>query len=289
MARGPRPRFPTPRAGCRGGMRRGRKSRRMSTSPVPAPAGAYLSVRALSHEFLVEGARVPALAGVSLNVRQGEFLSLIGPSGCGKTTLLKLLGGLLVPTSGDILLDGAPPQAARRTKSIGVVFQDPALLPWRTVTANIRLPLEVNRQRRAGPDPHGLLGLVGLDGFGGYYPHQLSGGMQQRAALARALATDPPLLLMDEPFGALDEITRTELRYELLRISARARKTVVFVTHSIAEAVLLSDRVAVMSRRPGRIRAVVEIDLPRPRDETDEESASFVEYARRLRALLREE
>ena len=260
----------------------------MSSSSAPSPADPHVTVRGLSHTFAADGAGLTALDGVSLDVRRGEFLTLLGPSGCGKSTLLRLIGGLLAPQRGDVLVDGAPPRSAQRSKAIGFAFQDPSLLPWRTVAANIRLPLEVNRAAggRAGRDTSALLSLVGLDGFGRYYPHQLSGGMQQRAALARALAPDPALLLMDEPFGALDEITRDELRHELLRITAATGKTVVFVTHSIAEAVLLSDRVAVMSPRPGRIAAVLGIDLARPRSRADETSAPFVEHVRRLRVLL---
>lgn len=260
----------------------------MTASSPSVRAGAHVLVRDVSHAYAVAGGALPALTGVSLDVRRGEFVSLLGPSGCGKSTLLKLIGGLITPQAGAVLVDGEPPRAARRAKAIGVVFQDPSLLPWRTVVENIRLPLEVNRRgRRSGSRPHDeLLALVGLEGFGGYRPHQLSGGMQQRVALARALAAGPALLLMDEPFGALDEITRAELRYELLRLTAAARQTVVFVTHSIAEAVLLSDRVAVMSDRPGRIRATLAIDLPRPRSDIDETGDTFMAYVRRLRALL---
>jgi NitT/TauT family transport system ATP-binding protein len=263
----------------------------MISSPALAPADVHVRVRDLAHSFVVQDVARPALAAVTLDVRRGEFLSVLGPSGCGKSTLLKLIGGLLTPQHGEVEVEGRPPRAAQRIKAIGFVFQDPALLPWRSVAANIALPLQVNRRRpsHSERDPADLLALVGLDAFGRYYPHQLSGGMQQRVALARALAADPPLLLMDEPFGALDEITRTELRYELLRITTRARKTTIFVTHSIAEAITLSDRVAVMSPRPGRIRAIVEVDLPRPRDGLDETSEAFVEHTRRLRALLREE
>jgi NitT/TauT family transport system ATP-binding protein len=200
------------------------------------------------------------------------------------------------------LIDGAPPRAAQRQKQIGFVFQDASLLPWRRVIDNVRLPLEVNRgqARRAGETsagrataaPERLVELVGLDAFRDYYPHQLSGGMQQRVALARCLVTAPALLLMDEPFGALDEMTRSAMRYELLRVwrseAAERACTVLFVTHSIAEAVLLSDRVAVMTPQPGRIASVLDIDLPRPRDEEVEGSDLFIEYTRRLRALLRE-
>jgi NitT/TauT family transport system ATP-binding protein len=233
-----------------------------------------------------------ALAGIDLRIVRGEFVSVIGPSGCGKTTLLRVIGGLQTPTAGDVSIAGRPPREAQRDKQIGFVFQDPSLLPWRNVIDNVRLPLQVNRRAAGARNPDLLVGLVGLDGFRRYYPHQLSGGMQQRVALARSFVTSPSVLLMDEPFGALDEITRSAMRYELLRVwrseAATPDCTVVFVTHSISEAVLLSDRVLVMSPQPGRITASLEIDLPRPRDEAVEETQAFVEYTRRVRGLLRE-
>jgi NitT/TauT family transport system ATP-binding protein len=233
-----------------------------------------------------------ALAGIDLSIARGEFVSIIGPSGCGKTTLLRIIGGLQAPTAGSVLIDGRPPRAAQREKQIGFVFQDPSLLPWRSVIDNVRLPLQVNRRKDGGKDPERVVDLVGLAGFRRYYPHQLSGGMQQRVAIARSFVTSPSVLLMDEPFGALDEITRSAMRFELLRVwrseAAEVDCTVVFVTHSIAEAVLLSDRVIVMSPQPGRIAASLPIDLPRPRDEALEESQQFIDYGRRLRGLLRE-
>ena len=236
-----------------------------------------------------------ALAGIDLSVGRGEFVSIIGPSGCGKSTLLRVVGGLQAPTAGRVLIEGRPPQEAQREKQIGFVFQDPSLLPWRNVIENVRLPLQVNRRKTLVKDPDRVVELVGLENFGRYYPHQLSGGMQQRVALARSFVTSPSVLLMDEPFGALDEITRSAMRFELLRVwSFEGRKaagpecTVIFVTHSIAEAVLLSDRVIVMSPQPGRIAASLEIDLPRPRAEAIEETPEFVDYTRLLRGLLRE-
>jgi NitT/TauT family transport system ATP-binding protein len=234
--------------------------------------------------------RLRALAGVDLTVGHGEFVSIIGPSGCGKTTLLRIVGGLQEPQTGRVLIDGRPPRQAQRDKQIGFVFQDPSLLPWRSVVDNVRLPLQVNR-RDAGKDPDGLIDLVGLRDFRRYYPYQLSGGMQQRVALARSFVTSPSVLLMDEPFGALDEITRSAMRFELMRVwrsEAAPDCTVVFVTHSIAEAVLLSDRVIVMSPQPGRVAAALNINLPRPRGEEIEETQQFVDYTRRLRGLLRE-
>ena len=233
-----------------------------------------------------------ALAGIDLSVSRGEFVSIIGPSGCGKTTLLRIIGGLQTPTAGSVLIGGRPPRDAQRDKQIGFVFQDPSLLPWRNLIENVRLPLQVNRRKDGGKDPERVVELVGLANFRRYYPHQLSGGMQQRVAIARSFVTSPSVLLMDEPFGALDEITRSAMRFELLRVwrseAAGPDCTVVFVTHSIAEAVLLSDRVVVMSPQPGRIAASLQIDLPRPREEASEETPEFIDYARRLRGLLRE-
>jgi NitT/TauT family transport system ATP-binding protein len=233
-----------------------------------------------------------ALAGIDLSVSRGEFVSIIGPSGCGKTTLLRIIGGLQTPTAGSVLIGGRPPRDAQRDKQIGFVFQDPSLLPWRNLIENVRLPLQVNRGKDGGKDPERVVELVGLANFRRYYPHQLSGGMQQRVAIARSFVTSPSVLLMDEPFGALDEITRSAMRFELLRVwrseAAGPDCTVVFVTHSIAEAVLLSDRVVVMSPQPGRIAASLQIDLPRPREEASEETPEFIDYARRLRGLLRE-
>lgn len=235
--------------------------------------------------------RLVAVSGIDLAVAEGEFVSIIGPSGCGKSTLLRIIGGLQAPTAGTVIVGGAHPREAQRSKDIGFVFQDASLMPWRSVISNVRLPLEVNKNGHVA-DPNALVELVGLAGFRDYYPHQLSGGMQQRVALARALTTNPTLLLMDEPFGALDEITRSAMRYELLRIWRAGvngkPSTVVFVTHSITEAVLLSDRVVVMTPQPGRIAAVIDIDLPRPREEEIEMDAAFIEYSRRLKALLRD-
>jgi len=254
-----------------------------------APAAAFLSLRSVSHAYMVDGESRPALGPTNLDLAPGTLTSLLGPSGCGKSTLLRIAGGLLAPATGEVLVGGRPPGEWQRAGRIGFVFQDPSLLPWRTVAANVRLPLEVRRAARPRADIDGLLALVGLVEFREYYPHQLSGGMRQRTALARALALDPALLLMDEPFGALDDITRTELRYELLRLRGRLHATVLFVTHSIAEAVVLSDEVLVMTGRPGRISARVAIDLPRPRTPDLEESPEFLAYTRRLRAALRGE
>jgi NitT/TauT family transport system ATP-binding protein len=229
-----------------------------------------------------------ALANVDLEVGRGEFLAVLGPSGGGKTTLLKAIGGLLKPTAGTVTIGGRAPEDAQRRKEIGCVFQDSSLLPWRTVLQNIALPLEVNRSQ-SRPDkgePERLLETVGLREFRDFHPHQLSGGMRQRVALARSLVTDPAVLLMDEPLGSLDEITRTTMRYELLRVWEVSRKTVVMVTHSIAEAVMMSDRVVVLSPRPGRIVGQVPVDLPRPRDESLERSRSYLEHIDRVKEVL---
>jgi NitT/TauT family transport system ATP-binding protein len=248
-----------------------------------------------SVEAVYESASAPlaALKGIDLAVGRGEFVSIIGPSGCGKSTLLRIIGGLQAPTRGRVLIDGRPPLDAQREKSIGFVFQDPSLLPWRKVIDNVKLPLQVNKRPR-GLEPGRLVDLVGLGGFHDYYPHQLSGGMQQRVAIARSLVTSPSLLLMDEPFGALDEITRASMRFELLRVwrasetAGAQRLTVLFVTHSISEALLLSDRVVVMTPQPGRIAGILDVHLPRPRDEELEFDPAFVEQARRLRSMLAE-
>src|SRR3990170_4295506 len=221
-----------------------------------AGAQHHVSLRGISHVFR--------------DVAGGQFVWVTGPGGCGKPPLLRIAGGLLRPTSGEAWIGGAAPAAAQRRRDIGLVAQDAALLPWRTVLANVRLPLEIDHaaRDRPAPSPEELLELTGLTEFRSYYPHQLSGGMQQRVAIARALAFDPSLLLMDEPFGALDEISRASMRYELLRIWQTApsgRKTVMFVTHSIPEAIALSDRVVVLSPRPGGVRAAIDVELPRPR------------------------
>lgn len=236
--------------------------------------------------------QVIALENVNLMVREAQFFSVLGPSGCGKSTLLRITGGLISPTEGLVTMDnGEAPCEAQRAKEIGFVFQEPGLLPWKTVAENVELPLHLNRKANR-PRRHTtaeLLDLVGLTAFADAYPHQLSGGMQQRVSIARALAFNPRLLLMDEPFGALDLITRQAMRYELLRIWEHTHKTVLFVTHSIEEAIILSDAVAVMSPRPGRVRGIVPIALPRPRTEEMEHNAEFLDYIDRLKHLLRPE
>jgi NitT/TauT family transport system ATP-binding protein len=248
----------------------------------------HITVRGLKHVYDGDGQPLVALDGVDLEVGRGEFVSVIGPSGGGKTTLLKVIGGLLEPSAGSVTIDGLTPAHAQRAKEIGFVFQDPALLPWRTVFQNVRLPLELKRARgrSTAEEPERLVDAVGLREFRDYYPHQLSGGMRQRVAFARALATEPVVLLMDEPLGALDEITRTAMRYELLRVWEGSRKTVVLVTHSVPEAVMMSDRVVVLSARPGRVMGQVSVEIPRPREESLERSPGFMEYADRVREIM---
>jgi NitT/TauT family transport system ATP-binding protein len=225
---------------------------------------------------------VQAVSDVDLTIADGEFVSIVGPSGCGKSTLLRTVADLLAPTTGTVTIAGKTPRAVRLERAVGFVFQDAALLEWRTIVDNVMLPLEIagvpyaDRHKRATD----LIALVGIAGFERSYPRQLSGGMRQRASIARAMSTDPAVLLMDEPFGALDQITRDRLNLELLELSQREHMTVVFVTHSIAEAVLLSDRVVIMSPRPGRIRSILEIDLPRPRRLEVRSDPRFVELAR---------
>jgi NitT/TauT family transport system ATP-binding protein len=232
---------------------------------------------------------VEALAPIDLHVAPGEVVTVLGPSGSGKTTLLRIIGGLVEPTAGTVNVSGAAPRAARAAKQIGFVPQSPALLPWRTVAENARLLLDVNRRAtpaRQGPSPDELLDEVGLAEFAGAAPHELSGGMQQRVALVRAIALGAPLLLMDEPFAALDEISRADMRHLLARLCEPLATTVVFVTHSIAESVFISDRVAVLSSRPGRILGVETIDLPHPRRPELEDDPAFFAIETRLRTLL---
>jgi NitT/TauT family transport system ATP-binding protein len=232
---------------------------------------------------------VTALENIDLSLRPGEFVSLIGPSGCGKSTLLRVIGDLIEPSAGDVLVNGKSARQARSDRDYGIVFQDAVLFEWRTVAKNVGLPLELLGWDRAKRKERveQMLELVELGSFGDHYPWQLSGGMQQRVSIARALAFEPALLLMDEPFGALDEMTRERLNLELLSIWQQLRSTVVFVTHSISEAVFLSTRVVVMSPRPGRIAGLVDIDLPYPRTVETREDPRFFELITTVRELLR--
>jgi NitT/TauT family transport system ATP-binding protein len=233
---------------------------------------------------------VTALQDIDLELAPREFVSLIGPSGCGKSTLLRVIGDLIRPTHGSVTINGKTARQARNDGDYGIVFQDSVLFDWRTVAKNIALPLEMlgwDRQRRRRRVAE-MLTLVELTGFGEHYPWQLSGGMQQRVAIARALAFEPALLLMDEPFGALDEMTRERLNLELLSIWEKTGNTVVFVTHSISEAVFLSGRVVVMSPRPGRIAGAIDVDLPYPRTVETREAPRFFELVTQVRELLRQ-
>jgi NitT/TauT family transport system ATP-binding protein len=245
-----------------------------------------VKIEGLSKQFGRGG--TTALQGIDLAIEEREFVSLIGPSGCGKSTLLRIVGDLIQPSSGSVVVNGKPARQARIDRDYGIVFQDPVLYDWRTVAKNIALPLEIARwdRRRRAERVKAMLELVELEGFDSHYPWQLSGGMQQRVSIARALSFDPALLLMDEPFGALDEMTRERLNMELLRIWEASGSTIVFVTHSIAEAVFLSTRVVVMSARPGRISDLIPIDLPQPRTGATREEPRFFELVTRVREAL---
>ena len=249
-----------------------------------------ISLKGISKAFDAPGrAQTLALEGIDLDIAPGEFVSLIGPSGCGKSTLLRIVGDLVAPTTGAVLVNGKSARQARLDRDYGMVFQTPTLFEWRTIQRNVELPLEVmkidraERARRAAK----MLDLVELSGFARHYPWQLSGGMQQRVSIARALSFDPALLLMDEPFGALDEMSRERMNVELLKIWALTRTTVLFVTHSIPEAVFLSTRVVVMSARPGRVTRVITVDLPRPRGVDTPELPRYFELITEVRASLR--
>jgi len=248
-----------------------------------------IKIEAVSKQYGKVRDAVLALRDVSLEIRAGEFIAIIGPSGCGKSTLLKMIGDLLTPSAGKITIDEKMPGAARRARECGIVFQTPMLMEWRTVERNIELPLEIAGTARAERErrSHELLDLIRMREFAARYPYELSAGMQMQVAIARALAYRPTILLMDEPFGALDEITRERLGNELLDLWSRTPVTIVFVTHSVAEAVRLSDRVAVMSPRPGQIEQVIRIDLPRPRPAELRDLPRYWELLRQVRAALR--
>ncbi len=245
-----------------------------------------IHIEGLSKTYASKSGRLVALDNVSLNIKQNEFVTLVGPSGCGKSTLLKLIGALIKPSRGTLLYDGEPLHTP--TRDVGIVFQEPVLLEWRTVLDNVLLPAEIlgldkGRSRARAMD---LLSLVGLVGFETCYPRELSGGMQQRVAICRALIHNPSVLLMDEPFAALDAMTREELGFELLRIWDADKKTVIFVTHNISEAILLADRVVAMSPRPGRVSKILQIELPRPRHIDMEFTAPFKSYSDEVRAVI---
>jgi NitT/TauT family transport system ATP-binding protein len=254
----------------------------MTEAPVVELAG-------VSKRFGSAAGAVDALSGIDLQIGRGDFVSLIGPSGCGKSTLLRIVGDLIQPTAGTVTVNGKPAATARLDRDYGMVFQAPVLFDWRTIQKNVELPLEIigtPKPERAAKAT-AMLGLVELSAFAGHRPWQLSGGMQQRVAIARALALDPAILLMDEPFGALDEMTRERMNLELLRIWDRTGTTVIFVTHSIPEAVFLSTRVVVMSARPGRITHLIDVDLPRQRTVETREMERYFELVTEVREALR--
>ena len=265
----------------------------VARSNLPAGVDCSLAVRCrdISVRFFTDRRSVTALKGVDLDVAAGEFMSLLGPSGCGKSTFLRVVADLIAPTSGSVQVLGVTPDAARLRRDIGFVFQDAALLPWRTALQNVELPLEVARGRTvsnkaARATPRELLHLVGLTGSENAYPHELSGGMRQRVSIARALVTDPRILLMDEPFGALDEITRDRLNEELLRVWRELGMTVLFVTHSIYEAAFLAQRVLMLAANPGRVQEIVPVHLPADRTLAIRETPEFVQLTAKLRRVL---
>ncbi|BCH29494.1 sulfonate ABC transporter ATP-binding lipoprotein [Mesorhizobium sp. L-8-10] len=255
---------------------------------LPEPAELAVELERVSVRFTTDRGTITALEGIDLTVPKGGFLTLLGPSGCGKSTLLRVVADIIQPTSGSARVFGGRPAEARSRRDIGFVFQDAALLPWRTVIDNVTLPLEVGGGAPAGRgrDPHELLDLVGLAGWENAFPHELSGGMRQRVSIARALVSGPRLLFMDEPFGALDEITRDRLNEELLAVWERTGTTILFVTHSIYEAAFLGQEVLLLAARPGRMRERVPVDLPMPRKIAMRETPEFVALVSHLRRVL---
>ena len=266
----------------------------MPTPALLSPGGAAtdapaIELRSVSVRFMSERRVVVALENISFSLRAGSFLTLLGPSGCGKSTLLRVVADILPPSSGSVRVLDQAPSEARRQREIGFVFQDSTLLPWRSALDNVRLPLQVGggvKSARVGRSPEELLELVGLSGWEHAMPHELSGGMRQRVAIARALLGGPRVLLMDEPFGALDEITRDRLNDELLHVWRETGTTILFVTHSIHEAAYLGQQVLMLAAHPGRVREIVPVDLPEPRHLSVRDTAEFGALAGRLRAVL---
>jgi NitT/TauT family transport system ATP-binding protein len=250
------------------------------------PAVPIVEARGISKTFPLESGSVVALESVDVTIRKGEFISFVGRSGCGKSTLLNIIAGLLAPSAGSIAVAGRA--VTEPPETVGFMFQAPVLLPWRTIEANVLLPAEIHKLdlTQMREKARRVLDTVGLGDFKAAYPKQLSGGMQQRAALARVLAYEPQILLMDEPFGALDEFTREAMNIELMRLATEAGITVVFVTHNIAEAVFMSDRVVVMTPRPGKVSGIVDIPLPRPREIETMQDPKFTELAFQIRSIL---
>jgi NitT/TauT family transport system ATP-binding protein len=257
----------------------------LNVPPASAPA---IACRDIGVRFFTERRDVTAIKSLDLDVAQGEFLTLLGPSGCGKSTFLRVVADLLQPSRGSIEVLSSTPQAARKNRDIGFVFQDAALLPWRTALQNVELPLQVGggASRKGRRSPQELLELVGLKDRAGAFPHEMSGGQRQRVSIARALASDPKILLMDEPFGALDEITRDRLNEEILRVWRETGVTILFVTHSIHEAAFLGQRVLMLAANPGRVREIVPVELPAERTLEMRESPEFVRLTSHLRRVL---
>ena len=255
------------------------------------PKAPHISIRGLTVRFKTPTSSVLAVDNVDMDIPAGSFMTIVGPSGCGKTTLLKVLSGVLSPTSGVVSFDGIPVDKSKVTGRVGYVFQRPLLLPWKNVLENVMLTMEVARKEMSKAErldqARHWINVVGLSGFEERYPHELSGGMQQRVSIARALAFRPQVLLMDEPFAALDEITREKLQEELLELWQKLDTSVLFITHSIPEALLLSQRILVMSARPGRVVEQIDVDFPRPRSEATRELPLFNEMAGHIRHLLR--
>lgn len=259
----------------------------ITTATTPSLSTSAVTLEDVTVTFNTDRGRVTALQDITVSLPEHGFLSLLGPSGCGKSTMLRVVADLLQPSAGEVTVLGGSPEAARKSRELGFVFQDAALLPWRTALENVRLPLEVGGGARGDAEsPERLLELVGLKGRENAYPHELSGGMRQRVSIARALVCRPRVLLMDEPFGALDEITRDRLNEELLKVWQATGTTILFVTHSIPESVFLSQQVLVLSSHPGRVRELVDINLPYPRKLEVRDTPEFTAIAAHLRRLL---